>query len=296
MCEKKRTPEDMQEEKKARPSPEADGSVTIPVDSESTEEETETPAEEDIDALPEDKILFALSKENDQLTKENERLAAALEAAEAEMEPLRAKAEQYDQAVRSISVYDEQRKRAEKARDEALNFGSAGLLKELIPVRDNMTRALEASERVVVSINDIQVGLKGIIKEMDAALENAGLETIEPAKGEPMDPNAHRATVEVPTPMPGFHKGDVMEVQQRGYMLRGRILRYADVIVAGADAAEPVEAEEPTEVAPEGDLPKERGENSTEEAADQTDETAESVEENSTEEAAEEPIDNETEA
>ena len=291
MCDKKHPLDKTQEAEKERPSPEEDGSVTIPVDSESTEEETETPAEEN--------VLFALSKENDQLSKENERLTTALEEAEAEIEALLPKAEQYDQAVRSISVYDEQRKRAEKARDEALNFGSAGLLKELIPVRDNMTRALEASERVVVSINDIQVGLKGIIKEMDAALENAGLETIEPAKGEPMDPNAHRATGEVLFPVEGFRKGDVVEVQQRGYLLRGRILRYADVIVAGENAAEPVESEEETEVAPEGDLPEERGENSAEEAAEQTDETAEaasSVEENSTDEGAEEPTDNETEA
>ncbi len=294
MCDKKQTQDDAQKTEKAGTSIEPDGSVTIQIDSEPTEERTES-VEEETETPTEEDVLIALVKENDQLAKaleeayaEREELLAQLEAAYAEREELRGK---YDQAARSISVYDEQRKRAEKARDEALNFGSAGLLKELIPVRDDMTLALRASEMVRVSVSAIQDGMKGIIKKMDAAFENADLEPIEPAKGEPMDPNAHQATGEVPFPVEGFRKGDVVEVQRRGYQLRGRVLRYADVIVAGADAAESVEPDAETEVPPE-----ESAENSTEENAEETAEAAEAGDENSTEEAAEETNDNKTEA
>lgn len=298
MCDKKQTPD------KTRPSPEADGSVTIPVNSEpsgeSTEQVNSEPTKEGAETPTEEDVLFALSKENDQLARaleeayaEREALLAKLEEATAEREELRGK---YDQAARSISVYDEQRKRAEKARDEALQFGSADLLKELMPVRDDLALALKASEMETASVEDMRIGLEGIVKKMDAAFENADLEPIEPAKGEPMDPNAHQATGEVPFPVPGFKKGDVMEVQQRGYLLRGRVLRYADVIVAGADAEEPVEPDAETEVAPEGGLSEESAENSTKEDAEETEKTAESDAENSTEKDAEETNDNETEA
>ncbi len=281
MCNKKRTPDETQKAKKARPSSEPDGSVTIPVESEPTEEGTETTVEED--------GLVDLVKENRQLTSD-------LKEAYAEMETLRAKAERYEAAegeasqlrskhermLYSMAQYQEQTKRAEKAREEALNFGSADLLKELTPVRDDLARALKAAET-----EDMRTGLEGIIKKMDAAFERAGLEPIEPAKGEPMDPNAHQAAGVAPFPMEGFNKGDVIEVQQRGYLLRGRILRYADVIVAGADA------DEKTEVAPESGLPEESAENSNQEGAE---ETAEAGEDHSTEEGAEETADNETEA
>ncbi len=281
MCDKKRTPDETQKAEKARPSIEPDGSVTIQIDSEPTEEKTETPSEEN--------VLFALSKQNDQLER-------ALEEANAEREELRAKAERYEAAeeeasqlrgehermLRSMAHYQEQTKRAEKAWEEALNFGSADLLKELTPVRDDLARALKAAET-----EDMRTGLEGIIKKMDAAFERAGLEPIEPTKGEPMDPNAHQAAGVAPFPMEGFNKGDVIEVQQRGYLLRGRILRYADVIVAGADA------DEKTEIAPESGLPEESAENSNQEGAE---ETAEASEDNSTEEGAEETADNETEA
>ena len=281
MCNKKRTPDETQKAKKARPSSEPDGSVTIPVESEPTEEGTETTVEED--------GLVDLVKENRQLTSD-------LKEAYAEMETLRAKAERYEAAeeeasqlrsehermLYSMAQYQEQKKRAEKAREEALNFGSADLLKELTPVRDDLARALKAAET-----EDMRTGLEGIIKKMDAAFERAGLEPIEPTKGEPMDPNAHQAAGVAPFPMEGFNKGDVIEVQQRGYLLRGRILRYADVIVAGADA------DEKTEVAPEDGLPEESAENSNQEGAE---ETAEAGEDHSTQEGAEETADNETEA
>ncbi|WP_164017424.1 nucleotide exchange factor GrpE [Pyxidicoccus trucidator] len=209
-----------------------------PASAESTEEAP--PAEDG--AAP----AVAPSEEVAALRQEVESLKAQLEFSQAKsretMERLRETHERtkdaQERTVRAAADLENYRKRAQKEKEEVQRFGSEKLLKDLLPVMDNLDRALDAASKSP-DIDSFQKGVAMTRKSFEDALGRHGVKAFS-AKGQPFDPRMHEAIQQVETAeVPAGHV--VFEVV-RGFFLNERLVRPAMVVVARAPepVAEPV--------------------------------------------------------
>ena len=141
-------------------------------------------------------------------------------------EALRDKEKYYDLLLRKQAEFDNYRKRMERERDEWANGAVRDALKRLLPVLDNMERALRASEG---SRDSLYQGIELVHQQFLDLLKKEGLTPID-ALGARFDPRLHEA-VEVLSGT-GFEPDVVLEEMQKGYTHNGRLLRPALVKVA----------------------------------------------------------------
>lgn len=120
-------------------------------------------------------------------------------------------------------------KRNAKERQDAAKFRSQSLATELLPVIDNLERAL-AIEVADEQGKNLKKGIEMVMETFNAALKSEGIDVIDPLN-EPFDPNYHQAVQTVPVE-DGQTSETVVQVLQKGYDLKGRVLRPAMVIVA----------------------------------------------------------------
>ena len=154
--------------------------------------------------------------EEELMTEETAEAAEAAEPAEAEKKELE------DRYLRLMAEYDNYRRRTQKERENVYPDAVANTLKELLPLLDNLQRALDtpcADENYLTGIKMIQTGFEEYLKKM-------GVETFGKA-GEPFDPNLHNAVMHIEDESLG--KNVVAQVFQSGYRRGDRILRHAMV-------------------------------------------------------------------
>lgn len=155
-------------------------------------------------------------------------------------EALKEKEKYHDQLLRKAAEFDNFRKRMEREREEFRAAASADLLKRLLPVLDNLERAITTAAGGAG--NPLHQGVALIHQQILDVLKKEGLVPLE-SLGAPFDPHVHEA-VEV-LGVPGFEQGIVLEEVQKGYMYRDRLLRPALVKVSAGPrtggAAEPGE-------------------------------------------------------
>ena len=108
-------------------------------------------------------------------------------------------------------------------------YRSQDLVKKLLPVIDNLERAIAAEVTDEQSIS-LKKGVEMVLESLNVALKEEGIEEI-PAKGEQFDPNIHQAVQIVPV-SEGVEADTIVEVLQKGYKLQDRVLRASMVIVA----------------------------------------------------------------
>lgn len=143
-----------------------------------------------------------------------------------------------DQLLRAIAEGENQRRRAQRERDEAVKYAAAGLARDLLTVSDNLGRALDAvpAGGGDAMTETLRAGVELVLRELAAAFEKHGIRRIEPL-GERFDPHLHQAMFEVPGSE--YPSGAVAQVIQPGYVMGERLLRPALVGVAkGSSAAE----------------------------------------------------------
>ena len=173
-------------------------------------------------------------------------------------------AELRDQLLRALAEQENQRRRSQREREEAVRYAAAPLLRDLLTVVDNLSRAL-ASVPDGAAENDEALkmlldGVKLTERELQSVFERHNIVKLDPL-GERLNPHEHEAMFEVPDP--SAPAGTVVQVLQSGYLLHDRLLRPARVGVAkGGPAATAAEtsdeagdesgAEEP-QAAPEDD-------------------------------------------
>lgn len=145
--------------------------------------------------------------------------AAQLEALERE------RAEINDRYLRLVAEFDNFRKRSEREKSEAIEFGSTDALKAMLPILDDFERALKTDTADV----EYARGMSLIYQRMADSLKKLGLEPIE-AENQPFDPNLHYAIDRVESP--DIEVDTVAAEYQRGYTFKGRLLRAAMVRVA----------------------------------------------------------------
>jgi molecular chaperone GrpE len=148
-----------------------------------------------------------------------------------EIEELRRQlAEKNDRLLRALAEADNIRRRAQRDREEAVRYAAEGLLRDLIPVLDNLDRALEAA-RASGDASGVFDGVELIQREFLKALERHGVSRYS-ALGQRFDPNQHEAIARVVSV--DKEPDTVVGESVPGYALRGRVIRPAQVAVAAA--------------------------------------------------------------
>jgi len=130
---------------------------------------------------------------------------------------------------RAAADYQNLKRRMEQERSEVGRLANASLVINLLPLIDDLERALRTVDTNLAGLTWID-GIWLIYRKFQAVLENAGVKEI-PAEGLPFDPNVHEAIGEAPG-----EEGKVVSVVQKGYALGDRVIRPAMVIVGKADA------------------------------------------------------------
>ena len=164
--------------------------------------------------------------------------AAALEASEMEIGKLRADLEDAsDRVLRAQAELDNYRKRVQREMEDERRYATLPLLRDLLPVLDNIHRAIAAAEKSAAG-GGLLDGVKMIAQSLAAALAMHDCRQIE-ALHEPFDPAYHQAISQHPSTE--YPPGTVVLVAQEGYTLHDRVLRPAQVIVStpskGGDAS-----------------------------------------------------------
>jgi molecular chaperone GrpE len=157
----------------------------------------------------------------DEGAEEVQRLRETLEARTRELEA------QQDRYLRAVAEFDNARKRSAREREEYTRYANESLLRDLLPVLDNLDRALQAARSEPAAA--VTAGVELIQREMLRVLEKFGL-TPFTSVGQPFDPERHEAVARVQRPdLPDM---TVAAETARGYLLNGRVLRPAMVTVA----------------------------------------------------------------
>jgi len=141
-----------------------------------------------------------------------------------------------DRFMRALADAENARKRSDKDRREAENYGGSKLARDMLPVYDNMKRALEAAtdEQRTIS-GPLLEGIELTMRELLNVFKKHGMEVIAPAVGDKFDPQQHQAMFEAP--VPGTKTGDIIQVAAEGFMLHDRLLRPAQVGVSSMPAS-----------------------------------------------------------
>lgn len=154
-----------------------------------------------------------------------------------ELEALRAERDDFrDRFMRSLAEAENVRKRAERDRRDGEQYGAARFARDMLPVFDNMQRAITA---IAEDQREAQAGLiEGIeltMRELLSVFKKHGIELISPEVGDAFDPQVHQAMFEAP--LPGTRAGEIIQVMTVGFMQHERLLRPAQVGVSSTPAS-----------------------------------------------------------
>ena len=136
-----------------------------------------------------------------------------------------------DKFMRALADAENARKRAARDKAEAENYGGSKLSRDMLPVFDNMKRAVETvtdEQREVAG--PLIEGIELTMRELINVFQKHGIRVIDPQVGDRFDPQQHEAMFEAP--LPGTKAGDIIQVSAQGFMLHDRILRPAQVGVS----------------------------------------------------------------
>jgi len=156
-----------------------------------------------------------------------------------ELATARAEAQQKQELyLRAMAEMDNLRKRQQREKEDLTKFCNENILREILPVIDNLERAIEhAGEQA--EVNGLLEGVEMTLNQFNSVLKKFGVETIS-AKGERFNPDHHQAMGQLETHE--VEANHVVQELQKGYLLNNRLLRPAMVMVArtppNADNAE----------------------------------------------------------
>lgn len=136
-----------------------------------------------------------------------------------------------EQALRAKAETQNTRRRAEQDIEKARKFALEKFVSDLLPVVDNLERAIDAGNKDDESQKAVLEGVELTLKSLVDTLKKYSVETINP-ENEPFDPQFHQAMSMAPSP--DVEPNTVINVFQKGYALNGRLVRPAMVVVSSA--------------------------------------------------------------
>ena len=141
-----------------------------------------------------------------------------------------------DKWMRALADAENARKRSDRDRREAEQYGGSRLARDMLPVFDNMKRAVAAIPEEHREANKAVIeGVELTMRELLNVFRKHGIEVISPEVGDKFDPAVHEAMFEAP--VPGTKAGEIIQVSADGFMLYDRLLRPAKVGVSSTPAS-----------------------------------------------------------
>ncbi|MEM8581796.1 MAG: nucleotide exchange factor GrpE [Pseudomonadota bacterium] len=151
--------------------------------------------------------------------------SAGVEAIVAERDELK------DRLMRALAEAENIRKRGERDRREAEQYGGSKLARDLLPVFDNLRRALDAADEPSKEIaGGVIEGVELTLRELLSVFGKHGIRPIAPEVGDAFNPQLHQAMFEAP--VPNVPNGHIIQVMVEGFELYDRLLRPAQVGVS----------------------------------------------------------------
>lgn len=138
--------------------------------------------------------------------------------------------ENYKNYLRAVADLDTYRRRVIREKDDLRQYAVSGLLESILPIYDNMGLGLMSAEQAV-DPNVVSEGIRMVITQFQTVLGENGIEEISPGKGDAYDHNLHEAVQTQPSDE--VEAGAVLQLVRRGFLLKGRLIRPATVIVSG---------------------------------------------------------------
>ena len=202
----------MSKEETSQPIPESD------VPPENTRNVSEPEANEpDREAPEEEQATLEIDTES-----VADSLAADLDGLQAELE------EAQNRALRSSAELENYRRRANRQMAEERRYANIDILRDLLPIWDNMGRAVEAAQKAGET-NALLEGFQMVCTQLESVFEKYNCTKLEPT-GEPFDPNLHEAISQMPSAE--HPAGTVLHVAQIGFVLHDRVVRPCQVVVS----------------------------------------------------------------
>jgi molecular chaperone GrpE len=133
-----------------------------------------------------------------------------------------------DKNLRLFAEFENFRKRTAKERIELFSTANKDIMTTLLPILDNFERSIKAN-----NYGD-EDGTVLIYKQLKSELEKKGLKEMENPIGKELDTDFHEAITNIPAPSDDL-KGKIVDAIEKGYMLGGKVLRYAKVVVANKE-------------------------------------------------------------
>jgi molecular chaperone GrpE len=151
------------------------------------------------------------------------------------LKELAAQADDYrDKYLRAIADHDNYRKRMIREREELTRSVSEQTVAALLPVLDNLERALKAADEHGTEHSALREGVQQVYNQFRRTMEELGLQEIAAHTGSPFDPSFHEAIGQ--SHSEDHPDGHILELTQRGYKLSNRLLRPARVVVSKGSA------------------------------------------------------------
>jgi molecular chaperone GrpE len=197
-----------------------DEQVQNPEVNEEVQENTDNLSEKEENTDKNRKNIFTRKKDKDK---------SKVQELEKEIEQLKAeKAELNDRFLRLFSEFDNYKKRVSKEKLDLVSTASEKVLVSLLPVIDDFERAIAANEKAD-NIDSIKEGFNLIYNKLVQMMKRFDVEEIQ-AKGEEFNTDFHEAVTHFPA-QKEEDKGKVMDVTEKGYKLKDKVIRYAKVVV-----------------------------------------------------------------
>jgi molecular chaperone GrpE len=169
-------------------------------------------------------------------------VAARIAELQAEVEAAQAQSKDaHERLLRKAADYENAKRRHQKERDDLTKFAAESVLKEIVPVVDDLERAIEHGQNT--EDKSFLEGVEMVRRKFVQALERRGVKAVD-AVGHPFDPQYHEAIQQVEDP--SVPNNTVVTAFQKGYLLHDRLLRPALVVVAQGG---PTRVPEPAEAA-----------------------------------------------
>lgn len=134
-----------------------------------------------------------------------------------------------DKYARLFAEFDNYKKRTSKERVELIQSASKDVLHKLLPVLDDLDRALAAME-TAQEIESVKQGIDLVNQKFRKTLTQEGLKEMEDLIGKPFDPEFQEAITAIPSPSPDW-KNKVIDVVEKGYFLNDKVVRFAKVVI-----------------------------------------------------------------
>jgi molecular chaperone GrpE len=135
-----------------------------------------------------------------------------------------------DKYIRLYADFENFKKRTLQERISLIETAGERLLQEFLPILDDFERALAALRQENVSLEAVEQGVELIHDKMLHFLEQAGIQPMPVEKGSAFNAELHEAITKTPVSDQVLHN-KIIDVVEKGYMLKGKVLRYAKVII-----------------------------------------------------------------